>query len=144
MTTNTAQVSPPVRVDPRQVLNTLKQTINFNDAGASSGILLSNSLPKGAVITDVIFEIITAFNAATTNPITVGVGALTSEVVNAAGVGTDADPTVVGVTKVGRAIGQKLANAADLPLYYSYIPTGGGQTTGQAQVTIVYEGGWAS
>ena len=56
MTTNTAQVSPPVRVDPRQVLNTLKQTINFNDAGASSGILLSTSLPKGAVITDVRLE----------------------------------------------------------------------------------------
>ncbi len=85
MATNTAAASPPTRQDPRQVVNTLKQIINYSDLGASAGIAWANSLPAGAVILDVIVEVITAFNAATTNPITVGTALTGGQVVNGAG-----------------------------------------------------------
>jgi len=144
MATNTAAVVPPTRQDPRQVVNTLKQIINFNDAGAATGILWQNSLPAGAVILGVVVEILTAFNAGTTNPITIGTALTGSQLGNGAGAGTDLDPTVVGATSVSRGLGGSLAAAADTPLYYSYIPTGAPATTGQARVTIMYEGGWSS
>ena len=144
MTTNTAAVLPPARQDPRQVLNTLKQIINFGDLNASAGIAWANSLPAGAVIMMVISEVLTAFNAGGTNPITVGTTLLGTQIANGAGAGTDFDPTVVGATSVGRGLGGSLAAAADTPLYYSYVPTGGAATTGQARITIAYEGGWSS
>ena len=56
MATNTAATVPAPRQDPRQVTNTLKKTVNFNDAGISSGV---------------------AFDAVTTNVLTVGTNSTT-------------------------------------------------------------------
>lgn len=142
MTTGTAGTT--ARQDPRQVSNTLKRTLNWNDADIALA-KFDNLLPMGAVITDILVEIITPFNAGTTNPITVGTVAATyNNLANGAGVGTDFDPTVVGVTKPTRGLGQGAANAADVQPYMTYIPTGAAATAGKAQVTIIYEGGWVS
>jgi hypothetical protein len=140
MTTNTTPSFPASRRDPRQVPNTLKRTLNYNDSDiAQAGFF--NALPKGAVILQVIVEIITAFNAGTTNPITVGTNSATYNNIATTG---DINAAAVGVNLPTRGLGQAIAAAADTPVYATYAPTGNAPTAGQAQITIVYEGGWAS
>jgi hypothetical protein len=141
MATNTAQVVPPARQDARQVPNTLKKTVNFNDTGISSGLAFDNSLPLGAFITRVLVEIVTAFNAVTTNVLTVGTNSTTyNDIVAAA----DVNEGVAGVTEVTRGYGRSLAATADKTPYAKYTQTGTAATTGQAVIVIEYEGGWSS
>lgn len=143
MTTNTAQVLPPVRQDPRQVSNTLKKTINWNDAGISNAGVLSstafdNALPRGAFITNVLVEVVTAFDGA--NPsMTAGTVSTAYNNILAAG---DVDETVAGVTQVTRGLGRGLTAAADIAPYVNL--TLNGATQGQAIILITYEGGWQS
>lgn len=141
MATGTAAPLPPDRQDPRQVVNTLKKTVNFGDAGISTGVAFDNSLPMGAVILQVIVEIITVFNAVTTNVLTVGTNSTTFNNIVAA---TDVNELAVGVTNVTRALGQSLTAAAALAVYAMYTQSGTAATTGQAMITITFEGGFVS
>ena len=141
MATDTAPVSPPSRQDPRQVVNTLKKRVNFNDAGIASGIAFDNSLPMGAVILTVLVEIITAFNAGATNVLTVGTNSATYNNLVAAG---DVDETAVATTRVDRGIGGSICRSAEKTPYIAYAQTGGAATTGVAEVTISYEGGFST
>lgn len=140
MTTNTSPALPPSRRDPRQVANTLKRLINYNDVDVALAAF-ANSLPLGANITDVQVEVITAFNAGTTNVLTVGTNSASYNNIVAA---ADVDETAIAVTKVTRGLGQSIAAAAEKPVYAKYAQTGTAATAGQALVTITYEGGWAS
>lgn len=141
MTTNTAQLLPPVRQDPRQVVNTLKKRISFNTAGIAAGVAFDNSLPQGAVILAVLVEIITAFNAATTNVLTVGTNSTTYNNMVAA---ADVNEGAVGTTRVERAIGGSLLRSAELTPYVAFNQSGTAATAGDAEVTIFYEGGFSS
>lgn len=139
MPTNTLGTSN--RQDPRQVSNTLKVTINFGDVGLATGVPLANFLPQGAFIITALTEIVTAFNAGTTNPISVGtVGPAYNNIVVATDV-TSATPAVYAST-VGR--GRSLTAAGDVQPFVKYTPTGTAATTGQAVILIEYEGGWLS
>ena len=140
MTTNTAQVSPPFRQDPRQVSNTLKKTVNFNDAGIASGVAFDNSIPAGAFIIGCWVEIVTLFNAGSTNVLVVGTTATGTNIV-AAG---DVNEGATGVTVVTRPLGRGLTAAADITPFVTYTQTGTAGTTGQAVIVIEFEGGWAS
>lgn len=146
MTTNTAQVLPPVRQDPRQVSNTLKKTINFGDAGLSTGVAFDNSLPMGAFITGVFVEVVVAFNGTSTNPLTVGTVSTAYNNIVAAGdlPGSATSSLAVGLTQVTRALGRALTAAADITPYVKYAPTGTAPTTGQAVIVITFEGGWST
>lgn len=136
MTTGVAGVAS--RQDPRQVVNTLKRTINWNDNASGINSPLANYLPKGAFISRVLVEVVTTFDG-TTPSITVGsAGGGYTDVV-AAG---DVNEGVAGVYDVPRALGRSLAAAADILLYATYSNGGGGPTKGQAVVLIEYEGGW--
>lgn len=140
MATNTAPVVPPARRDPRQVANTLKRTINYNDVDVLAA-LFNNSLPLGANILLVQVEIVTAFNAGTTNVLTVGTNSTTyNDIVNAA----DVNEAATGVTQVTRGLGRSLAATAEKAVAAKYTQTGTAATAGQAIVTILYEGGWTS
>lgn len=141
MATNTAAVLPPDRRDPRQVLNTLKKTVNFNDAGISSGLAFANSLPLGAFITGTWVAIVTAFNAVTTNVLTVGTNSTTYNNLVAA---ADVDEATIATTQVLRGIGPTIAASAAITPYVKYTQTGTAATAGQAVVLITYEGGWSS
>lgn len=129
------------RQDPRQVSNTLKKTINYNDVGIASGVAFENWLPQGAFIMSVICEIVAAFNAATTNVLTVGTNATDYNNIIAGG---DVPEGAIGVTRVDRAIGRGLASAGNVRPYAKYTQTGTAATAGQAVVLIEFEGGWAS
>lgn len=131
MATNTAQIHN--RNDPRQVENTLKKVINFNDPDrADSPFELG--LPQGAFITGVFVEIVTAFDDGAI--LTVGtVGAGYNNIIAAA----DVNEGVAGVYRVDRALGRGLtASGAVIPhAILTETPT-----VGQAIVLITYEGGW--
>lgn len=138
MPTNTNPVYPPSRRDPRQVSNTLKKTVNFGDIGIGSGVAFDNSLPIGAFILRVYVEIVTPFNAATTNVLTVGTNNPTyNNIVNAA----DVNEAVAGVYDVGRGLGRALTAAAEVPVFVLYTQTGTAANAGQAIIVIEYEGG---
>jgi len=149
MTTNTAQVAPPVRQDPRQVTNTLKKTINYTDGVVSSSgsVPFDNSLPMGAFITGVFVEIVTAFNASSTNTLTVGtVSTAYNNMVASADIPGNASSSItVGTTgPITRGNGRSLTAAADITPYVKYAQTGTVASAGQAIVVITYEGGWSS
>lgn len=141
MTTNTTPVFPPARRDPRQVVNTLKMTVNFNDAGIGSGVAFANSLPQGAFITRVLVEIVTAFNAGTNNFLTVGTNATSYNNIATTG---DTASTVTGVKEATRGWGRSLTASAEVAVFAMYVQSGTAATTGQAVIVIEYEGGWSS
>lgn len=141
MATNTAQVVPAARQDPRQVANTLKKTVNFSDAGISSGVAFDNALPLAAFLLRVYVEIVVAFNAVTTNVLTVGFNSTTYNDLVAAG---DVDEATTGIYDVVRGLGRGLLAAADLVPYVKYTQTGTAATAGQAVIVLVYEGGWST
>jgi hypothetical protein len=128
------------RVDPRNVANTMVGICAFGTTGIGSGIKFG-TLPMGARITDVIVEVITAFNAATTNVLTVGTNSTSfNNIVNA----SDVNEAATGATRVDRGIGGLIARAADIDVYIMYTQSGTAATTGSAEVTIVFEGGWTN
>jgi hypothetical protein len=129
------------RQDPRQVVNTLKKTVNYNDAGIATGLAFDNPLPQNAFILRVLVEIVVAFNAVTTNVLTVGtVGTAYNNMVNAG----DVNEAVVGIYDVTRALGRSLTAAGDVTPYAMYTQTGTAATTGQAIIAIAFEGGWTT
>jgi hypothetical protein len=129
------------RQDPRQVANTLKKIVNFNDPGIATGQPFDNPLPQNAFILRVLVEIVTIFNAVTTNVLTVGtVGAAYNNIVAAA----DVNEGVAGVYDVTRALGRALTASGDVLPYAMYTQTGTAATTGQAIIVIEFEGGWSS
>lgn len=137
----TGTVGVAARQDPRQVVNTLKKTTNFNDTGIAAGVAFENYLPQAAFILSVFTEIVTAFNAVTTNVYTVGtVGAAFNNLV-AAG---DVDPTLAGVYPSTRGVGRLLTAAGPVLPVAKYTQTGTAATTGQAITIITFDGGWAS
>jgi hypothetical protein len=137
----TGTLGVAARQDPRQVVNTLKKTVNFNDAGIAAGLPFDNYLPQNAFIENVLVEIVTAFNAATTNVLTVGtVGATYNNIVAAA----DVNEAVAGVYQATRGFGRSLTAAGDVLPFAQYTQTGTAATTGQAIIVIFYEGGWTT
>jgi len=139
MATNTPPAYPQARRQAFQSTNTLKKTVNFNDPNVASGVAFDESLPAGAFIISVTIEIVTAFNAGTTNVLTIGTNATTYNNVVASGDVTLGTPSVAQPT---RGLGRALANAGEPPVFAKYTQTGAAATTGQAVVVIEYEGGW--
>ena len=143
MTTNTAGTT--ARQDPRQVPNTLKRTLNYNDgdvAQAAIGTLPSgNDLPQSAFVQEVMIEVVTAFNAATTN--TLALGTNTGSWNNFIAV-TDVALNATGVTSVKRGAGRNLTSGSDTALYAVYTQSGTAATAGQAIITVYFEGGFST
>ncbi|MFA6267676.1 MAG: hypothetical protein WC670_18410 [Pseudolabrys sp.] len=132
----TGTLGDQARLQPRQVVNTWRKQVNYNDAGIGSGVA-GVVLPIGAFILRVLVEIVTAFNAATTNVLTVGTNSATYNDIVAAG---DVDEATAGVYDVTRGLGRSLTAAADTTVYVMYTQTGDAATAGQAEIVIEYEG----
>ncbi len=128
------------RQDPRNVCNQLRYRFTFADPGLAVGVQIG-VLPQNAFITGQWMEIVTAFNAGGTNPISVGtVGAAYNNIVAAA----DVNPALAGVYPSTRAVGRALTAAAEVLPVAKYTQTGTAATQGQAITVIGFEGGWAS
>ncbi len=142
MATNVDLRGLSARQDPRNVSNTIRKTVNFNDTGIGTGVAIGpDALPQGAFILGVWVEIVTVFNAVTTNVLTVGTNATSyNNIVNAG----DVNEAATGVTMVTRGLGRSLAAAADTQVFVMYTQTGTAATTGQAVIVIEFEGGWST
>jgi hypothetical protein len=127
------------RQDPRQVSNTLKKTINWNDAATGVAVPMANYLPMGAYIMLCSVEVVTIFNG-TTPTITVGTNAGSWNNIVAA---ADVTWTATGVTAVVRGLGRSLTAAGDVLPMVTWNATGA-PSAGQAIVVIEFEGGWQS
>lgn len=143
MTTNIP--GSTARQDPRQVSNTLRYRFNFNDPGLSAGVQIG-TLPQNAYIISNQLEIVTAFNAGTTNPITVGtVGAAYNNIQAAGDNGGGGAGGAVGVyspTLAANKFGRGLTQAGDTPVFIKYAPTGTAPTTGVGEFVLEFEGGF--
>jgi hypothetical protein len=134
----TGTVGTNARQDPRQVVNTLKKTINWNDNAANVAAAFANYLPRGAFITRALVEVVTTFNGTTPSLVVGTVGAAYNNII-AAG---DVNLALAGVYDATRSLGRALANAADVLPFALYNNAGGSPSQGQAVVVIEYEGGW--
>lgn len=123
----------PARISPEQQVHYYRVTVNYSDANISTAQRFG-TLPMGSFITDLKCEIVTVFNAVTTNVLTLGTTTTATELV-AAG---DVDELTAGVTTVTRGLGRGLTAAADTALYAKYTQTGTAATTGVATCVIAY------
>lgn len=136
----TGVLGTAARQDPRQVSNTLKKTVNWNDNASGVAAPMANYLPMGAFITLCQVEVVTVFNG-TTPTISVGTNATTYNNIVAAG---DVTWTAAAVTPVTRGLGRSLTAAGDVLPQVVYSNAGGSPSTGQAIILIEFEGGWQS
>ena len=121
------------------VTQTLALILNYNTYGASSGVKVG-ILPANSIILAWHVRVLTAFNAGTTNPITIGTTATGAQVMAAASItGYNTSANTVGyyvgypVTSTGWA-----QFSSDQTIYTSYIPTGTAATAGKAVIVIEY------
>jgi hypothetical protein len=122
------------RRNQTQQVGYLRFSINFNDVGIASGVN-KQWLPAGAVITDTSVYVGAAFNAGTTNVITVGLGASNNTIVASGQV----TPGAVGLTNAIPPTGNALGPlASDLQVNMTYTQTGAAATAGAAVVMIKY------
>lgn len=125
----------PARNDNKQTPLTIRATVNFNDANIATGFQIG-TLPQNAVVQDVDVDIITAFNAVTTNVLTVGTTAASANELVAAG---DVNEGATGNTgPITRGRGRALTSAGDVGVYVKYTQTGTVATAGQATITVTY------
>lgn len=134
MATNSAQVL--VRDDPRQVGNTLKKTVNWNDPDVADSAF-ELGLPAGAVIMMTLVEVITTFNGTPTFVM----GTVSTAYNNIVASVADANPGVAGLYNVSRGLGRGLTASGDV-IPHTKVTFGGTPTQGQLMITFLYEGGW--
>jgi hypothetical protein len=133
MTTGTP--GSTARKNALQLVHYLRIGVNFNDQGIASGVG-KQWLPAGALITGTDVHIGTAFNAATTNVLTVGTNATAYNNIAAAG---DVDETAVALTKGIKPTGTALGPlAADTQVFVMYTQSGTAATSGAATIVISY------
>ena len=122
------------RKNALQLVHYLRFAVNFNDLGIA-GDINKQMLPAGAIIIGTDVQVVQAFNAATTNDVTVGLAGVANNVVAAA----DAVETAVGLTQNIKPTGTALGPlAADSQVKVTYAQTGAAATQGRAIVIIKY------
>ena len=94
------------------------------------------TIPAGAQIVDINIDVTTAFNAATTNPVTVGTSASAAAYVTSTSVGSTGRASVAstGVYSAWANTG-----TSDVSATITYSQTGTAATAGAARVTIIYK-----
>lgn len=134
----TGTLGTNARQDPRQVENTLKKTVNWNDNASAVAAAFANYLPKGAFITRALMEVVVPFNGTTPTLVIGTVGAAYNNIF-ATG---DVNLAAAGIYDATRSLGRSLAAAADVLPFALYTNAGGSPSQGQAVIVITYEGGW--
>lgn len=124
-------MTTPARKTQLPVLHFIAKTVNYSDAGVAAGLQIG-TLPAGAVPITTTVDINTAFNAATTNTVSVGTTATGTDYVSATAAGSAAtSATAVPIAK-------RTALLVDTPIYVSYASTGTAASAGVATVHVSY------
>ena len=132
MTTGTA--GSTARRNSTQQVGYARFTVNYGDVNVANG---NNKqwLPAGALILRTSVCIVTAFNAGTTNVLTVGLGATNNNVVASGNVTPGTAGQTINIEPTGAALGPL---AADSQLNVTFTQTGTAATAGQAIVVVEY------
>lgn len=117
----------------RQTVGFLRKTVNFNDTGIATGVLMGY-LPAGAHIIYSSTHVRTAFNAGTTNVLTIGTVAGSNADIAGSSTITEGTPGYYG----GVPVSDITYPAGDLPIYVQYTQTGTAATTGKADCVVLY------
>lgn len=124
-------MTTPARQLHTQQIHYLRVNVNFNSNAIAGGIVMG-ALPAGAQITDMDINVLTAFNAGTTNVLTVGTTPTGAQILT----NSETIPGTAGYRS--GTTGGALSFATDTPLYVSYTQTGTAATTGSAVIVISY------
>lgn len=133
MATNTA--GSVARNDYSQDVQTIRFKVNFNDAGIATGNA-KQTIPAGALILGTDVFVTTAFNAATTNVLSVGTEATTyTNLVTTAQAVAGTTGLKQNLIPTGLAL---VPLAADSQVFALFTQTGTAATTGVAYVVVKY------
>jgi len=110
----------------------LRGTVAFNTPGIASGVLLG-TIPAGSIILGTYVRVQTAFNAATTNVLTVGT--LGDSGLDNIVAGGDVTEGSIGSVRV---VGPLDPVAADTDIMMSYTQSGTAATAGLAHIVLEY------
>jgi hypothetical protein len=120
------------RIGHEQQVYFLRGTFNWNDTGIGSGVVLG-VLPAGAMITDIVVVVDTAFNAGTTNNLLLGTAAAGNQLATT----SDTAAGSAGAKRV--TTGLTLAEpTGDQAVYVTYTQTGTAASAGKARVSLTY------
>ena len=125
--------TPAARQNSTQQTSYYRVTVNFNDPRISTAQMFGK-LPKGSYLSSTSCHVITAFNAGTTNVLTIGTSTTATEIIGTADI-NEASATYQSVTT---NLGTTVASAADVTLYAKYAQTGPAATTGKATCVIEF------
>lgn len=121
------------RSNVTQQVHYFRATVNYNTLNIDTTAKVPlGTLPANAIVTGVLIKIVTAFNAATTNVLTVGTSADAAALV----AGADLDETVAGTTISFSQVGYM--PTADTALFIKYTQTGTAASAGQAVVIVSF------
>lgn len=125
----------PNRRYHNQQVHYLTKSVTYSDSGIDVGgtVKFNASLPKNAFVTNTSVKVKTAFNAATTNVLTVGTNPnTTNDIVAAADVN---EASAIGFNIAGPGV---LSTTADLDVYVKFAQTGTAATAGAADIVVTY------
>lgn len=121
------------REHPLQMVHYLRREVNFNTNGIADGVAINAKLPAGAEILFTQVKIKTAFNAASTNVLTVGTNASSyNDLINS----TDVDEGSTGGTVSYRGMDVTVTNPTSV--FIKYTQSGTAATTGKAVVIVAF------
>jgi hypothetical protein len=131
MATNTTGTT--ARQFPYQTVHFIRRRVTFDTTFiADDDFTLVGVLPAGAIITQAIVKVETAFNASSTNLINVGIAGNDDAIVDEGDIDLTAEEWQATMT------GCDLTFAADTPVYVTYDQTGDAATAGVAHVIVMY------
>jgi hypothetical protein len=133
----------PTRGGEEQKIYYYRLTVNYNDPRIASGVWFG-TIGKNSYIFAIDAYVTTAFNAGTTNTITIGATAANANEVLASGITAGSTGVYhltsaagLGTVVTSNTTYQTAINGA-VPLYVKYAQTGTAATTGQVTIVIAY------
>lgn len=128
--------NPRERDQFRQLTHTMRKYVTYSDASIDAGTLrMPAALPAGSIITQVIVDVVTAFNAGTTNVLTVGTQSGTANDIVTAG---DVNEGAAGVNNVTTSAAIGYIGSSAIDLFIKYAQTGTAATAGAAHIVVCY------
>lgn len=124
----------PARNAGYQTPQVLARSVAYDTPGiGTADTIILGTLPSGAQIMSCLVRVAAAFNAATTNVLTVGTASGSDADIVAAG---DVDETLAGTAVIYR--GCDVTISADTTVYVKYTQTGTAATAGAASIVLTY------
>jgi len=141
LSANPNRIIPERTCSADQSVCYIRATINFNDPNIANGVW-GFTLPANAYITQILGNVTTAFNATTTNALTIGATPtgtdfVASTSVSSTGILTLSTAAGIGLAATGNTANQTQINGG-VPVYFRYTQTGTAATAGSVTIVIAF------